>query len=89
MLIIIPHLREASFNDADTLPSDFDPQRFPILAAHWFGWRQPTKSSAEVFDLDLIRLAAALHRLGEAVGADVGNRGDMLKRLASVRGSGR
>ena len=37
---------------------------------------------AEVVDLNLVRLAAALHRLGEAIGADVGRRADMLKRIA-------
>ena len=82
MHTIIPHLREASFNDADTLPSDFDLQRFPILARHWFGLHEPAKPSAEVVDLNLVRLAAALHRLGEAIGADVGSRADMLKRIA-------
>ena len=66
----------------ESLPSNFDPRQFPILAAHWFGVRQSAKPSAEVVDLDLVRLAAALHRLGEAVGADVGSRWDMLERLA-------
>ena len=80
--------REAN-TDADTLPSDFDPQRFPILAVHWFGQHEPARPSAKAVDLDRMRLGAALHRLGEAVGADVDNRGDMLKRLASIRGSGR
>ena len=38
---------------------------------------------AEFIDLNVIRLAAALHRLGETIGADVGSRKDMLKRLAA------
>ena len=40
------HPPPANFNkeilDAGThadLPADFDCRRFPILAAHWFGWR--------------------------------------------------
>ena len=81
MPTIIPHLREAS-NDADSLPPNFDPQQFPILAVHWFGIHQPTRPSAEVIDLNIIRLAAALHRLGQTIGADVGSRNDMLRRLA-------
>ncbi len=80
MHTMIPHLVEAS-NDANTLPPNFDPQRFPILAVHWFGWRQPVL--AEVVDLNLVRLAAALHQFGETIGADVGSRKDMLKRLAA------
>ncbi len=73
--------REAN-TDADTLPFDFDVQRFPILATHWFGVPEPAKPSAEVVDLNIIRLAAALHQLGQTIGADVGSRNDMLRRLA-------
>ena len=68
MLTIIPHLREASFNDPDALPPNFDIQQLPILATHWFGVHEPAKPSAEVVDLNVVRLAAALHRLGEAIG---------------------
>ena len=82
MHTIIPHLREASSSDADTLPSGFDPQRFPILATHGFGLHEPAKPSAEVVDLNLICLAVALHRLGQTIGAEVGSRADMLERLA-------
>ncbi len=73
--------REAN-TGVDTLPKGFDPQRFPILARHWFGWRQPARPSAEVVDLNIIRLAAALHQLGQTIGADVGSRADLLKRIA-------
>ena len=88
MHTIVPHVWEAP-SDADTLPSDFDPQQHPILARHWFGLHEPAEPSAEIVDLDRMRLGAALHRLGETVGADVGNRGDMLKRLTSVKEAGR
>ena len=88
MLTILPRQTEVA-DHPDTLPSNFNPKQYPILATHWFGLHEPAKPLAEVIDLNIIRLAAALHRLGEVVGADVGNRGDMLKRLASVRGSGR
>ena len=44
---------------------------------------RPAWPAAEVVDLNLMRLAAALHRLGETIGADVGSRKDMLKRLAA------
>ncbi len=71
--------REANL---DTFPLGFDPQRCPILAVQWFGIRRPVRSSAEVVDLNIIRLAAALHRLGETIGADVGSRADLLKRIA-------
>ncbi len=67
---------------ADALPLDFDPQEYPILARHWFGLHEPAKPSAEVVDLNLVRLAAALHGLGETIGADVGSRADLLKRIA-------
>ncbi len=73
--------REAN-TDVNTFPKGFDPQRFPILAVHWFGIHRPVRSSAEVVDLNIIRLAAALHRLGETIGADVGSRADLLKRIA-------
>ncbi len=76
--------REAN-TDVNTFPKGFDPQRFPILAAHWFGAgarAAPARLSAEVVDLDRMRLAAALHRLGQTIGADVGSRNDMLRRLA-------
>ena len=43
---------------------------------------RPVWPAAEVVDLNLMRLAAALHRLGETSGADVGSRKDMLKRIA-------
>ncbi len=78
MHTMIPHLVEAS-NDANTLPPNFDPQRFPILTVHWFGWRQPVL--AEVVDLNLVRLAAALHQFGKTIGANAGSRTDMLRRL--------
>ena len=67
---------------AESLPRGLDPFNFPIIARHWFGWRRPIKPPADVIDLNVIRLAAALHRLGEAIGADVGCRRDMLKRIA-------
>ena len=67
---------------AESLPKGFDPNIFPIIARHYFGWRRPIKPSAEVIDLNLMRLAAALHRLGETIGADVDSRADLLKRLA-------
>ena len=89
MHTILPHLREASSSDADTLPSDFDPQRWPILATHWFGAHRPARPSAEVVDLNVIRLAAALHRLGETIGAEVGSHGDVLKRLTPRPGEAR
>ena len=89
MHTIIPHLEEASFNDADTLPFDFDVQRFPILATHCVGVHEPAKSSAEVVDLNLVRLAAALHRLGQTIGVEVGGRNDMLERVAPRRGAAR
>ena len=72
--------REAAVG-TDTLPQGFDPRRFPILAVHWFGLHEPARPLAEVVDLNHIRLAAALHRLSEVVGAEVGTPGDMLKRL--------
>ena len=75
--------RAIARRDSDSdLPPDFDPDEHPILATHWFGVHEPAKPSAEVVDLNLVRLAAALHSLGEAIGADVGSRADMLKRLA-------
>ena len=46
---------------------------------HQCGTMRP---SAEVVDLNLIRLAIALYRLGRAIGADVGRRADMLERVA-------
>ena len=67
---------------AESLPKGFDPFNFPMIARHWFGWRRPIKPSAEVIDISLIRLAAALHRLGEAIGIEVGSRKDMLERVA-------
>ena len=88
MHIIIPHIREAS-SDADSLPPNFDPKQHPILACHWFGLHEPAKPSAEVVDLKLIRLAAALHRLGETIGADVGSQTDMLERVAPRPGEAR
>ncbi len=30
------------------LPRDFDPTSFPILAEHWFNWRQIGEIAAEV-----------------------------------------
>ena len=80
MHTMIPHLVEAS-NDANTLPSNFDPQRFPILAVHWFGVHQPAKPSADVVDLNLIRLAVALQGLAKANGIEVGTRADVARRL--------
>ncbi len=82
----IPKARQATSNryldsPAESLPKGFDPFNFPIIARHWFGWRRPIKPSAEVIDISLIRLAAALHRLGEAIGIEVGSRADMLRRF--------
>ena len=54
----------------------------PTCVTHWFAVHQPARPTAEVVDLNLVRLAAALHRLGETIGADVGSRADMLKRIA-------
>ena len=78
MNTIIPHCVEAP-SGVDALPTDFDPKRHPIIAQHWFGWRQPVL--AEVVDLNLVRLAAALHQFGKTIGANAGSRTDMLRRL--------
>ncbi len=64
MHTIVPHVWEAS-SDADTLPSDFDPQQHPILARHWLGIepradaRQTAFNARRVESADLIRLEAA------------------------------
>ncbi len=73
--------READ-TDVNTIPKGFDPQQFPILAVHWFGIHRPARPSAEIVDLNIIRLAAALHRLGQTIGVEVGSRADLLKRIA-------
>ena len=67
----------------DAAPPNFDPQQCPILAVHWFGMHQPARPSAEVVDLNLIRLAAALHGLATANGLDVGTRADFARRLGA------
>ena len=72
---------EASTDPAVAAPPNFDPLQFPILAVHFFGHRQPASRSAEITDFGLVRLATALHRLGVSIGADVGGRGDVLKRI--------
>ena len=74
---------EAGTDPVVAVPSNFDPHRHPILAVHWFG--QPESRTAPVVDLDLIHLTVALHRLGETIGADVGNRADMFKRIDGGR----
>ena len=63
------------------LPSDFDPRRFPILAAHYFGHPLPVEPSAEVVDLRLVHLARALHRLGDTIDVNAGGRAEMLRRV--------
>ena len=83
----IPKARQATSNryldsPAESLLRGCDPFNFPIIARHWFGWRRPIKPSAEVIDLNVIRLAVALHRLGEVIGIEVGSRKDMLERVA-------
>ncbi len=80
MHTMIPHLVEAS-NDANTLPPNFDPQRFPIFAVHWFGMRRPARPFVEVVDFQTIRLAVALHGLAKANGIEVGTRADVARRL--------
>ena len=67
MHTIIPHLGEASFNDADTLPFDFDVQRFPILATHWFGIEPRAAACAAVVSrLGCEQLCAEPDALGDA-----------------------
>ena len=72
----------ANSNAPVALPADFNPRRHPILARHWFGCPTPAESSIGVVNSDLLRLAAALHRLGETIGANTGTRAEMLRRLA-------
>ncbi len=62
------------------IPKDFSPEKFPILSLHWIGLppspqandRQPPVID-RVADFGVVRLGAALHRLGENVGANVIN----------------
>lgn len=72
----------ASTNLAIAAPPDFDPRRFPILAAHFFGRHQSASRLAEIIDFDRVRLAAALHRLGKTIGVNTGTRAEMQRRLA-------
>ena len=48
----------------------------------------PGAITAPVVGLEFIRLAAALHRLGETIGVEVGSRADMLRRLLRIREAG-
>ncbi len=89
-----PSSRQASRPALDTPSAKhraaFGPGAIHALHEPGFEERRPDrgprplgKIAAEVVDLNLMRLAAALHRLGETIGADVGSRKDMLKRLAA------
>ncbi len=59
-----------------------------IAPLHW--GHRPTllhqcgtmRPPADVIDINVIRLAVALHRLGEVIGIEVGSRKDMLERVA-------
>ena len=70
------------------VPKGFSPEKFPILSLHWFGLppspqandRQPPVIG-QVADLGVVRLGAALHRLGISVGADIGTRSNVIEAL--------
>ena len=70
------------------IPKNFSPKKFPILSLHWFGLqpsphandRQPPAVD-RVADLGVVRLGAALHRLGISVGADIGTRSNVIEAL--------
>jgi hypothetical protein len=68
-------------SQVEDLPLGLDPTTTPIIATHFFGWRPPVEPSVEVTDLDLFRLAGALHRLGKALGVNVGHPADVLRKL--------
>ena len=68
MINTIPVHRHASWPDSLQASPQFDAKAMPILAVHWFGCLAPVEPSAEIDDRHLMRLAAALHRLGEGNG---------------------
>ncbi len=73
---------------ATPIPKDFRPDECPILSLHWFGIepcpqandRQPPAVD-RVADLGVVRLGAALHRLGISVGANIGTRSNVIEAL--------
>lgn len=70
------------------IPKGFDAAEFPILSLHWFGLQpspqandRPPTVVGPVADLGVVRLGAALHRLGISVGADIGTRSNVIEAL--------
>ncbi len=78
------------------VPKGLDPEKFPILSLHWFGLQpcpqandRPPTVVGPVADLGVVRLGAALHRLGISVGADIGTRSNVIEALGRrVQSSG-
>ena len=54
------------------LPPDFDCRRYPILAAHWFGWEPIGAAAARVVqDIEFRRKAQRLHAKGPRLIAEL------------------
>ena len=68
---------------AGGLPVDFDPERFPIIATHVYGWRPITIVAAQVVqDLTFRRKVRRLVAKGDRIV------GEMLAELAADRNLG-
>ena len=68
---------------ASNLPPDFDPERFPIIARHFFGWRSVGDIAARVIqDIEFRRKAQRLHEKGPRLIAE------LLAELAANHGLG-
>ena len=77
MLYILPPLENNKNELVDDgpradLPADFDCRRFPILAAHWFGWEPIGAVAARVVqDIEFRRKAQRLHAKGPRLIAEL------------------